>query len=147
MSFRTSACPCDRRSPTKFTTRSAGAIGSARTAPLPNSSTAGWPPRANGNKPAGATTHLNARGLAVLRASAQISNADNSAEYLPSDATSCGCNALKFSTKLECLPMYRFNPLTLQRYVSSIAVVIIMAMMAVVSSTPVVRGVSVATVI
>ena len=30
MSFRTSACPCDRRSPTKFTTFFAGAIGSAQ---------------------------------------------------------------------------------------------------------------------
>src|SRR5436190_2380941 len=72
--------------------------GSAPTAPPPNFSTANWLPRANGNKPAADTTHLNARGLAVLRARAQISNADNSAEYLPADATGCGCNASKFST-------------------------------------------------
>ena len=72
--------------------------GSAPTAPPPNFSTANWLPRAYGNKPAADTTHLNARGLAVLRARAQISNADNSAEYLPADATGCGCNASKFST-------------------------------------------------
>ena len=41
-------------SPTKFTTCSAGAIGSAPTAPPPNSLNADWLPRANANKPAGA---------------------------------------------------------------------------------------------
>ena len=39
-------------SPKKFTTCSAGAIGSGPTAPSPNSSTADCLPRANGNKPA-----------------------------------------------------------------------------------------------
>jgi prolyl oligopeptidase family protein len=38
--------------PTKFTTCFAGAIGSAPTAPPPNSSTANWLSRANGNNPA-----------------------------------------------------------------------------------------------
>ena len=50
MSFRKSAFPCDPRSPTKFTTFSAGAIGSAPTAPPSSSSTADWLAQANGNK-------------------------------------------------------------------------------------------------
>src|SRR6266853_6770923 len=53
MSFRTSAFPCDPRPPTKFTTSSAGAIGSAPIAALPNSLNPDWLPQANDNKPAG----------------------------------------------------------------------------------------------
>src|SRR5206468_8112388 len=109
--------------------------------------------------------HLNARGLAILRARAQISNADNSAEYLPADATGCGCNASKFSTDCfsSCkslreagmppdVTLQRFNGSTVQRAArrrdfSSIVVVIMMAMVAVISSTPVIPAVSVATVV
>jgi hypothetical protein len=44
-------------------TCSAGAIGSAPTAPPPNSSTADWLPRANGNKRRGRQAHVVTRNL------------------------------------------------------------------------------------